>query len=226
MRANRIDLSQVPGSCEGGRVTRRDALSLIEDHHMSRLLVGNALPDQRLASTGGDEHVPRSRVRRSVAEMTLAKTTTPHAWQAQQGEMKGAVANRDANIQQFQQREGFSLTFLPYVVAAAVAGLRRHRSVNAAFTPDYLVLHRAINIGIPIGLEDGVVVAVIRNPDYLSTAGLARATNDLAMRARLTFVSEIGEPVSAADGSGGPLVLSMPGRISRRVERRPGSDRR
>ena len=204
-RANQIDLSQVAGSGEGGRVTRRDLLSVIEAQQPSPPVTGKAAPDQMLATTDGDERVPLSRVRRLIAEnMTLSKTTIPHAWQTQEIDMSGVVANRQANKDRFQQREGFSLTFFPYVIAASIAGLRQHRSVNATFMPDHVVLHRAINIGIAIGLQDGVVVPVIRNADGLSVAGLARAANDLATRAR-------AKKLTADDLRGGTFTVNNSG---------------
>jgi 2-oxoisovalerate dehydrogenase E2 component (dihydrolipoyl transacylase) len=67
---------------------------------------------------------------------------------------------------------------------AAVVGLREHRDVNATFGGDHILVHRDINIGISVGIEDALVVPVIKRADSLSIAGLARAINDLAMRAR------------------------------------------
>ena len=103
--------------------------------------------------------------------------------------MSGVVAHRNADKGAFQQREGFSLTFLPYVIAAAVAALREHPQVNATFNDTELLVHRDINIGVSIGLEDTLVVPVIRRADGLSLAGLARAVNDLAQKARTKKLS-------------------------------------
>jgi 2-oxoisovalerate dehydrogenase E2 component (dihydrolipoyl transacylase) len=98
--------------------------------------------------------------------------------------MSGVVANRAANKAAFQKQEGFSLTYLPYVMAAATAALREHREVNATFNETEIIIHRDINLGVSIGLEDTLVVPVVRRSDGLSIAGLARALNDLATRAR------------------------------------------
>jgi 2-oxoisovalerate dehydrogenase E2 component (dihydrolipoyl transacylase) len=98
--------------------------------------------------------------------------------------MSGVVANRGANKGAFHEREGFSLTYLPYVVAAAVASLREHPEVNATFNGDAILVHGQVNLGVSIGFEDSLLVPVIRGADGLSIAGLARAVNDLAARAR------------------------------------------
>lgn len=129
--------------------------------------------------------MPLTRMRRAIAEnMVRSKATIPHAWQTQEVDMSGVVANRRANRAAFQEREGFSLTYLPYVVAAAAAALREHPAVNATFDEAGIVVHRGIHIGISVAAEDMLVVPVIRNADGLSIAGLARAVNDLAGRAR------------------------------------------
>jgi 2-oxoisovalerate dehydrogenase E2 component (dihydrolipoyl transacylase) len=94
------------------------------------------------------------------------------------------VANRRANRAAFQQREGFSLTYLPYVIGAAVAALREHPEVNATFNETEIVLHRRIDLGVSVGSEDTLLVPVIRAADGLSLAGIARAVNDVATRAR------------------------------------------
>jgi 2-oxoisovalerate dehydrogenase E2 component (dihydrolipoyl transacylase) len=133
----------------------------------------------------GDEVVPLSRMRRLIAEnMTRSKSTIPHAWQTQEVDMSGVVANRSANKGAFQQREGFSLTYLPYVIAAAVASLHEHPEVNATFNETELIVHRRIDLGVSVGFEDTLLVPVIRGADGLSLAGIARAVNDVATRAR------------------------------------------
>jgi 2-oxoisovalerate dehydrogenase E2 component (dihydrolipoyl transacylase) len=98
--------------------------------------------------------------------------------------MSGVVANRNASKAAFQKQEGFSLTYLPYVMAAAISALREHPEVNSTFNETELIVHRDINLGISVGLEDTLLVPVIRKADSLSIAGLARAVNDLATRAK------------------------------------------
>jgi len=132
-----------------------------------------------------DQVVPLSRMRMLIAENTTrSKATIPHAWQTQEVDMSGVVASRNANKAAFQQREGFSLTYLPYVIGAAIASLREHPEVNATFNETEIIVHGTVNLGVSVGFEDTLLVPVIRNADSLSLAGLARAVNDLATRAR------------------------------------------
>jgi 2-oxoisovalerate dehydrogenase E2 component (dihydrolipoyl transacylase) len=144
-----------------------------------------ARPPSPVPTPAEDQAVPLSRMRKLIAEnVTRSKTTIPHAWQTQEVDMSGVVANRNANKAAFQQREGFSLTYLPYVIAAAIASLREHPEVNATFTETEIVIHGSVNLGVSVGFEDTLLVPVIRSADGLSLAGLARAIHDLATRAR------------------------------------------
>ena len=152
-----------------------------------------------------DEAVPLTRIRRLIGEnMTLSKTTIPHAWQVQEADMSGVVANRNRNKQSFAGREGFSLTYLPYVLGAAVSALREHPAVNATFNGDEILVHKRINLGVTVGLEDTLVVPVIRDADSLSVAGLARAVNDVATRAR-------SRKLKADDLAGGTFTVNNSG---------------
>ena len=179
----KVDLSRVTGTGLGGRVTRKDV-----QEFATRAKVASSAPPPSPAPVKpaeGDEVVPLTRVRRLIGEnMARAKATIPHAWQTQEVDMSGVVANRNASKGAFQKQEGFSLTYLPYVMAAAVSALREHREVNSTFNETDLIVHRDINLGISVGMEDTLLVPVVRRADGLSIAGLARAVNDLATRAR------------------------------------------
>ena len=177
-RAHGIDLTKVVGTGLGGRVTRRDLQRIIDSEPGPAPATSGERPSK-------DHPVALSRVRRLIAEnMTLSKATIPHAWQTQEVDMSGVVANRRANIVAFKQAEGFSLTHLPYVIKATASALREHPEVNASFNNTEIIVHDSINIGVSVGLEDTLVVPVVRDADQLTVAGIARVVADLAKRAR------------------------------------------
>src|SRR5579859_4142775 len=151
-RQHGLDLSQLAGTGMGGRVTRAD----VEKHLAVAVSPAPSAPVTAVATApDGDEAIPLTRVRRLIAEnMTRSKQTIPHAWQTQEVDMSGVVANRSAHKAEFQRREGFSLTYLPYVIKAAASGLAQHREVNATFNETEIIVHRDVNIGVSIGLED------------------------------------------------------------------------
>ena len=179
----KVDLSGIHGTGLGGRVTKKDVQEFAAKAKQAPAPTAAQAP--RATPAEGDEVVQLTRVRRLIAEnMVRSKSTIPHAWQTQEADMSGVVANRSASKAAFQKQEGFSLTYLPYVMAAAISALREHSHVNATFNETELIVHRDINLGISVGLEDTLVVPVVRKADSLSIAGLARAVNDLASRAR------------------------------------------
>ena len=199
----KVDLSQVTGTGLGGRVTKKD----VQDFAASAKAAPAArpAPAASVAPGEGDQVVQLTRVRRLIAEnMTRSKSTIPHAWQTQEVDMSGVVANRNANKAAFQKQEGFSLTYLPYVMAAALSALREHPEVNSSFNETELIVHRDINLGISVGLEDTLLVPVVRRADGLSIAGLARAVNDLATRAR-------NKQLKADELSGGTFTVNNSG---------------
>jgi len=183
--ALKVDLSKVTGTGLGGRVTKKDVQDFAA-RVSAAPAPAPAAPAAAPTKPGeGDQVVQLTRVRRLIAEnMTRSKQTIPHAWQTQEVDMSGVVANRSAGKGAFQKQEGFSLTYLPYVMAAAISALREHPEVNSTFNETELIVHRDINLGISVGLEDTLLVPVVRRADSLSIAGLARAVNDLATRAR------------------------------------------
>ena len=207
-----VDLFQVTGTGLGGRVTKRDVRQFVEAQERQAAARPSPAPaaptpaaPRQEARGLEDEVVPLSRMRRLIAEnMTRSKTTIPHAWQTQEVDMSGVVANRNANKGGFQQREGFSLTYLPYVIAAAVAALREHPEVNATFNETEILVHRRIDLGVSVGFEDTLLVPVIRGVDGLSLAGVARAVNDLASRAR-------GRTLKADELQGGTFTVNNSG---------------
>jgi len=199
----KVDLAGVHGTGMGGRVTKKDVQEFAAKPRQTPTAA--AAPAAKVTPAEGDEVVQLTRVRRLIAEnMVRSKTTIPHAWQTQEADMSGVVANRSANKAAFQKQEGFSLTYLPYVMAAAISALREHPHVNATFNETELIVHRDINLGISVGLEGTLVVPVVRKADSLSIAGLARAVNDLAGRAR-------SKQLKADDLSGGTFTVNNSG---------------
>ena len=91
-----------------------------------------------------------------------------------------------ATRRSFQERYGFSLTFLPFVARAVAEGLRAFPIVNASIDGTNIIYHNDINLGIAVALDggNGLIVPVIRNADEKNVVGLQRSIVDLAARAR------------------------------------------
>ncbi len=159
------------------------------------------------ARLDGDRVIPLSAMRRSISErMTLSKTTIPHAWQTQEVDMSGVMANIATHRPSSESQFGVSLTCLPYVLAAAAASLRRSPNVNATFASDHIVIHEQINLGVAVGLPDSVIVPVIRAADTLSVLGLAAAARELVSRAR-------EKRLSVSDVAGATFTINNSGAL-------------
>jgi 2-oxoisovalerate dehydrogenase E2 component (dihydrolipoyl transacylase) len=153
----------------------------------------------------GDTVVPASPIRRSIAEhMVRSERTAPHVTSWVEVDMSGVVAARARLRERFQQEEGFDLTYLPFVIKATVHALREHPEINAVWDGDRIVRRKAINIGVAVSLDDGLIVPVIRNADEKSIVGIARAVRDLATRAR-------ANRLTIDDIQGGTFTVNNPG---------------
>jgi pyruvate dehydrogenase E2 component (dihydrolipoyllysine-residue acetyltransferase) len=138
-----------------------------------------------LAETAKTRTEPMSIMRQKIAEhMVMSKRTSAHVTTVHRMDMTKIAKLRDRSKGEFQARNGFSLTFLPFVTAATAEALRAFPIFNASIDGKNIVYYRDINIGIAVALEAGLIVPVIRNADEKNVAGLQRAIVDLATRAR------------------------------------------
>jgi 2-oxoglutarate dehydrogenase E2 component (dihydrolipoamide succinyltransferase) len=141
-----------------------------------------APPAGRAAS--GDHVVPMSPIRKRTAEHMLAsKRAAAHATTLFEIDMTRVDHLRAAHKRAYQER-GVPLTYLPFILKAAIDALKAHPLLNASVLGDRIVYHRDINLGVAVALEHGLIVPVIRNADEKNVLGLARAVVDLAERAR------------------------------------------
>jgi 2-oxoglutarate dehydrogenase E2 component (dihydrolipoamide succinyltransferase) len=138
-----------------------------------------------LAEAAKTTSEPMSTMRQKIAEhMVMSKRTSAHVTTVHRVDMTKVAKLRDKSKTEFQARNGFSLTFLPFVTAAAAEALRNFKIFNASIDGKNIIYHRDINIGIAVALEGGLIVPVIRNADEKNVGGLQRSIVDLATRAR------------------------------------------
>jgi len=135
--------------------------------------------------TDRDEVVAMTKIRRITAEnMTLSKRTSAHVTTVFQVDYSALARLRDANKDSFLQKNGVKLTYLPFIFRACVQALKDFPQVNASIDGENIVYHKDIHLGMAVALDWGLIVPVIKNADEKSILGLARASQDLAERAR------------------------------------------
>lgn len=198
-----IDIRRISGTGIDGRVTKKD----IEKYIAARKAPPEPVERERVAVHEGDRVMDLTPIRRTIAErMSASKREAPHAWTMVEVDVSGLVALRDRLKEEFADREGVRLTYLPFVVEAAVEGLKEYPVLNSMWDGDRIVLRKKINVGIAVDLEDALVVPVVRDADGLNVLGLARKIDELVRRAR-------GGRLTPDDVSGGTFTVNNPGSL-------------
>jgi pyruvate dehydrogenase E2 component (dihydrolipoamide acetyltransferase) len=134
---------------------------------------------------GNYEVQPLSNMRQKIAEhMVASKHVSAHVYSVDEIDMTKIASIRAKAKEEFEKRYETKLTFMPFFVKAAVAGLRAYPTLNASLDGTNMVLHKEINIGMAVALDWGLIVPVIKNADEKNLLGIQRNLNDLAERAR------------------------------------------
>ncbi|HVO56302.1 MAG TPA: dihydrolipoamide acetyltransferase family protein [Dongiaceae bacterium] len=134
---------------------------------------------------GNYEVQPLSVMRQKIAEhMVTSKHVSPHVYSVDEIDMTKVAAIRAKAKAEFESRYETKLTFMPFFVKAAVAGLRAYPQLNSSLDGTNVVTHKEINIGMAVALDWGLIVPVIKGADEKNLLGIQRTLNDLAERAR------------------------------------------
>jgi len=228
-----ITIRELEGTGIHNRVTKNDILSFIENRKAggaapaaaaaarpaarpaeapaSQPVVGRAepapapAPRPALPVTDRDEVVAMTKIRRITAEnMTLSKRTSAHVTTVFHVDYTNIARLREKHKEAFFEKNGVKLTYLPFIFRAAIQGLKEWPQVNASIDGDNIVYHKDIHLGMAVALDWGLIVPVIKNADEKSILGLARATQDLAERAR-------SKRLKLEEIQGGTFTVTNPG---------------
>src|SRR4029078_821841 len=134
---------------------------------------------------GADEVLlPMTQMRKGIAAQMTRSLAVPHAYVHMEVDATALVRARETAKRDYQAREGISLSYVPFVIKAAVDALRQAPAFNAHWTDAGLVAKRRIHMGVVVAVADGLPVPGVRDVDQLSISGLTRAIADVAARAR------------------------------------------
>ncbi|MGE7119716.1 dihydrolipoamide acetyltransferase family protein [Peribacillus sp. NPDC046944] len=196
-----IDLSQVNGTGNEGRITRKDLLKLIESGNLPQSAAGvrtasepkehlpQSLPSNEketvIPSMTGDREIPVTGVRKAIASnMSKSKHEIPHGWTMVEVDATNMVKLRDSLKSDFKQKEGYNLTYFAFFVKAIAQALTEFPQINSMWAGDKIIQRKEINISIAVATEDALFVPVIKNADEKSIKGIAREINDLASKVK------------------------------------------
>ena len=200
---HQLNPAEIRGSGRDGRITRED---------VHGYLAQRGVRGQDAARTAPSPHAldaarkPLNSIRKRTGEH-LAKSwaTVPHVLQAIEADFFRVDQARTAAGAAWKARDGFSLTYLPFIAYAVCKALAKFPLLNASLDGSDLVLHKAVNLGIAVDLNfDGLIVPVVTNAQDKSLPQLARAISDVAQRAR-------GNRLKPDELSGGTYTLSNSG---------------
>jgi pyruvate dehydrogenase E2 component (dihydrolipoyllysine-residue acetyltransferase) len=250
-----INLDLVPGTGEGGRITRTDVMAFVagsaaqpaasipETTTVTFAPAPDVAPATAPSAAGpapaatapappapaptppaqavaappaapapalapGATEVPIGRLRRRIAaNMVAAKATAAHVWTVMEVDFERVERARSAHKQDFKSREGYSLTYLPFISRATMDALMAYPVVNSAFHLDEgtQVFNANVNLGIAVDMnEEGLVVVTVKNADSLRLKGLARDIRAKAIKAR-------DGKLDPDDISGSTFTITNPG---------------
>lgn len=179
-----LNPSDITGSGRDGRITREDVTEFIASRGARSAAAPAMSATPAPVMTG--QAVAFNSVRKRVAENTAKSWhTAPHVLQVVEADFHRVEAARKLHGADWKRREGFALTYLPFIVRAVSIALGKFPKLNASLQGDGLQLHRRINIGIAVDLNfDGLLVPVLKDVPAKSLPQIAKEINDLAQRAR------------------------------------------
>ncbi len=184
------ELENIGGTGAEGRVTKKDLLAYVQNRKLGQSAQQRAssssTPLIPASISAGDEIIQMDRMRKMIAErMVDSKRTAPHVTSFVEADVTNVVFWRNKVKNEFQKREGDSLTFTPIFIEALILAIKDFPMINIQVDGDRIIKKKDINIGMAVALPSGnLIVPVIKNADQYNITGLAKVVNDLAKRAR------------------------------------------
>lgn len=223
LREHGVDPAQVQGTGRSGRILPKDVLAHLErapERQSPREMPAStrtlapgispapAVPQVIPAPVAGpdDYTVPLSKIRRATAaHMVRSKATSPHTLQAVEVDFHNVEKVRAAFGRSWKEKEGYSLTCLPFVARAVCEARSRFPYVNASFGADELIVHKRMHLGIAVDMSfEGLAVVVVRDADHLNLRGMAAQIHRLVEALR-------GGRIQPAELTGATYTISNSG---------------
>jgi pyruvate dehydrogenase E2 component (dihydrolipoyllysine-residue acetyltransferase) len=228
-----VDPGQVQGTGRGGRVTKKDILSFIEQGAPAAAPAAPEAPPapperqptptppappptapapepavpQPVGAAVGEQLEPMNAMRRGIAEhMRRSLDTAAHVTSAIEVDMSKVVAIRKKLKPEYQKAYGINVTYLAFVARATAETLRDYPWINGEIRGEQIVTRNYVNLGFAVELADGkgLIVPVLKHAEGLNLLGIARGVVDIAQRAR-------DKKLSPDDVQGGTFTITNPG---------------
>ncbi|MFQ5809671.1 MAG: dihydrolipoamide acetyltransferase family protein [Armatimonadota bacterium] len=184
-----VDLSLVTGTGIGGRVRKQDVLAFVEQPDAAAPTPAAPAPSAPAAPPArpeeADELVPLTGMRRAIADhMIRSKQTSAHVTTVAQVDMTRIVEWRERNRDDFEEREGARLTYMPFIIRATTDAIAQFPIMNSSMGEDSIAIKKSVHLGVAVAGPQGLLVPAIRHANHKSIPDLARILADVAARAR------------------------------------------
>lgn len=211
-----VELTAITGSGIAGRVTRKDLEAFLTSRPAAA--AAPAAGASMYAPAGVEQHgplptawpgdvvEPMSKIRKLTSDhMAMARRVAAHVTTFWEIDLTRVARIRTAMRRDFEAQTGQKLTYMPFILQAVSAQLKRHPVLNAAVAGSDIIYRKQVNLGIAVALEPtGLIVPVLKRADELSLTGLTRGVNDLAARAR-------GKKLSPTEVQDATFTITNPG---------------
>ena len=164
-RDNKVDLARLQGTGPGGRVVRKDVEAAVSSGQMAKVESRPSMPIPSVAPVSHeDETIQLTRLRQAIARrMTESKTSVPHFYVTHEYKMDALMGMRKQINDYLPENEKLSVN--DFIIKAVALTLREFPNLNATFAGDKVVRHGAVNVGVAVAVEGGLLTVVNRNTD-------------------------------------------------------------
>ncbi|NPV78504.1 MAG: 2-oxo acid dehydrogenase subunit E2 [Anaerolineae bacterium] len=191
-RENQLELEKIEGSGPEGRIVRRDIEQALKAEGQKLAVTESsslglpplpALAGEKFVSAAGDQRVPINRLRAAIGRrMVESKQALPHFYVTQDYDMEKVMGLRQQINALLVEDEKLSVN--DFIIKAVALGLRQFPNLNASLVGNEIVRHGAVNIGVAVAVEGGLLTVVVRNADLKPLRLISREVKELVGRAR------------------------------------------
>ena len=177
------ELESIQGSGRGGRITKKDILQYAENKTSSASVPIHKA--QAVSSTQSGRSEEMHHMRKMISKhMMDSLSTSAHVYVMTEVDMTSIVDFVKNEEKTFKQKEGFGLTYTPFILDSVVRALKEYPEMNSSINGTLVNYHRDINLGLAVAIDNGLMVPSISNCEEKNFLGLCRSVHDVAKRTR------------------------------------------
>ena len=185
---NNDELILIPGTGKRGRVTKLDILNYLktrDDSIIKEIQPSRPSKPDTPSFTGNEVIVEMDHMRKLIANhMRESIDVSAHVYVMSEIDMTKIVNFVKKEDKVFKDKEGYHLTYTPFIIKACVKALGNYPEMNASLNENNIIYHKSINIGMAVAIEKGLMVPVLKNCEELNFLGLCRKVRDFSTRTR------------------------------------------